>query len=365
MKRLLIAGIDPGTTLGCALLDLNGEVVRVNSSKQLDSSSLILEMIKEGRVIIIGVDKGKTPRFVEGIASKIGARIIKPKEDLLVEEKRELTKGYEFRNEHEKDAMASALYAYKKIRRLLTKIDFYLKKRGKESIAEEVKGAILKDKGLRIAEAVMMIEQPEEKKEGRRKRKRTGKMREEYFEEEIEEEPGHAERPEFLKQKINVIIRTKMRKIIRIKNQKIDFLTKKAREQEEEIGRLNEKLERFKELIKKSDKNMVLKKIKNLSWEEVEKEELSKIMYVEEPNIFSEKSVEKIREKVDVVISRKEMSKKVEEKFNVMFIDGNKVDVQEENGIVLVSKEKLEKEKSKVDVVKKVIEEYKESRKLN
>lgn len=87
MKKLLIAGIDPGTTLGYALLDLNGNVVKINSSKQLDMSTLILEIIKEGKVIVIGTDKAKAPKFVEKTAAKIGARLIIPREDLTVEEK--------------------------------------------------------------------------------------------------------------------------------------------------------------------------------------------------------------------------------------------------------------------------------------
>lgn len=359
MKSLLITGIDPGTTVGYALLDIDGNLVRVGSSKQLDSSSLIMEMIKEGRVIIIGTDKAKTPKFVEGVAAKLGARIIKPDEDLLVEEKRELTKGYEFGNEHEKDALASGLYAYKKIRKILRKIEFYLKKKGKEGIAEEVKEIVLKEK-MRIADSVMMIEQPEERKE-KRKKIRTGKMKEEYLEEVIED--PKQESKEFPREKINAVIKTKMRKIIRIKNQKIDFLTKKVRDQEEEIRGLNEKIERFKGLLRKTERNLILKRIKNLSWEEIEKEELAKVIYVEEPNIFSEKSIEKVKEKVDVVVSKKEMSGKVEEKFRVMFIHADKVDAQEEDGIVLVDKEKIEKEKSKADILKKVIEEYREGRK--
>ena len=40
-KKLLIAGIDPGTTTAYALLDLKGNIVRVESSKEFNLNTLI------------------------------------------------------------------------------------------------------------------------------------------------------------------------------------------------------------------------------------------------------------------------------------------------------------------------------------
>ncbi len=362
MKKLLIAGVDPGTTLGYALLDLNGKVIKTRSSKQLEMSSLILEMIKEGRVVIIGTDKGKTPKFIEKLASKIGARIIKPQEDMSVEEKRETTKEYDLGDEHEKDALASALYAFKRIRGLLNKIDNYLKENGKEGVSNEVKEIMLSGRGLRIYEAVDIVEKPETEATSRRKRIKTGKMKEEFeYEEEKEEEtePGRGD----MRKNMNRIIKERMRNIIRIKDQKIDFLTRKIREKEEETKKLNEEITKLQKIIEKSDKNIILTKIKNLSSEEIEKKELGKTIFVEDPNVYSEKSTDRIREKVNTIISRKEMSDKLKEKFQVTFINANKVDSEEHGNIILINKEKLEKEKSKINVVKKVVEEYKQNRK--
>ncbi len=367
MKRLLIAGIDPGTTLGYALLDLEGNLVGIDSSKQLDMSSLILEMIKQGKVVVVGTDKKKAPKFVEKIASKTGARLIKPEEDLKTGEKRELTKGYEFKNEHEKDALASAIHAFKRVRSLLTKIDVCLKNLEKENIREEVKEIVLRDDKLNISEAIAMVEQPQKEEERKRKRKKTGKIRgEEVYEQEREKlkDVEELERKlEAVRQNMAKIVRKKMKKVVMIKNQRIDMLLQSIREQEEKIKKLEENLKKMIELMKKAEQNIILNKIKNLSWEEVEKQELGKIIYVEEPNIFSEKSTEKIRENVEIIISKKEMSNKVREKFRVIFINANKLDVQEENGIMLINKEKLEKEKEKIDILKKVIEEYREARK--
>ncbi|MFH1211166.1 MAG: DUF460 domain-containing protein [archaeon] len=366
MKKLLIAGIDPGTTLGYALLDLKGNVVKIRSSKQLDMSSLILEMIKEGRVIIVGTDRKKAPKFADKLASKIGARLIKPEEDLAVEQKRELTKGEEFGNEHEKDALASAIYAFKRIRSLLIKVDLYLKEHDKENIKNEVEEIVLRDYNVNISEAIAMVEQPEKQEEKKRKRNRTGKIKEEeYYEEEKEKLKDVREverRLGMLKADMAKIVKKKMKKVIKIKDQKIDLLIRKIREQEEKLKEMEEHLEKMLELMKKAEENIILRKIKNLSLEEIEKHELGKVIYVEDPNIFSEKSAGKIRESVEIIISKKQMSAKVREKFKVIFINANKLNAYEENGIILINKEKLEKEKKKVDILKKVIDEYRETR---
>ena len=47
-KPWLIVGIDPGTTVAYAILDLNGTVIKTLSKKELDLSSLITEIIKLG-----------------------------------------------------------------------------------------------------------------------------------------------------------------------------------------------------------------------------------------------------------------------------------------------------------------------------
>jgi len=40
-KQLLIVGIDPGTTLGYAAIDFEGNLIRVYSDKNFDLNSLI------------------------------------------------------------------------------------------------------------------------------------------------------------------------------------------------------------------------------------------------------------------------------------------------------------------------------------
>ena len=111
-KNLLIVGIDPGITVGYAVLGIDGNLIGLGSSKALDLNSLISEIIKFGRVVLVGTDKFKTPSLVHAFATKLGAEVVNPKEDLKVEEKKESVSDLKHANEHEGDALAAALLAY-------------------------------------------------------------------------------------------------------------------------------------------------------------------------------------------------------------------------------------------------------------
>src|SRR3989338_9246374 len=124
-KKLLIVGIDPGTTTAYAVLDIEGNLMHLNSSKQLDLKLLISDIIKLGKVVLVGTDKANVPRLVEAFATKVGARIVSPKEDLKVNEKRDMTHNLNFNDEHQGDALASALFACKSTKALLDKIDLF------------------------------------------------------------------------------------------------------------------------------------------------------------------------------------------------------------------------------------------------
>ena len=54
--QYLIVGIDPGATVGYAILNLNGKILCINSSKNLTSSKLILKLTQFGRTLVIASD---------------------------------------------------------------------------------------------------------------------------------------------------------------------------------------------------------------------------------------------------------------------------------------------------------------------
>ena len=126
-NKLLIVGVDPGTTLGYAVLDTDGNLIKTKSSKELSLNSLISEVIGLGNVIVVGTDKAKVPSLVDLFSVKTGGRLIKPRGDLKVSEKKKLIFGYKVKDEHQADALASALFAYKGIMSLLKRINVFVK----------------------------------------------------------------------------------------------------------------------------------------------------------------------------------------------------------------------------------------------
>ena len=163
MRELLIVGVDPGTTVGYAVLDTRGNVLGTRSSKQLELNSMVEEVVGFGSVLAIGTDKKKCPGLIEKAAAKTGAIIIAPKEDLFVAEKEMLTKNYtagkacKAGNGHEKDALAAAIYAYKELEPLLQRIRKVLEDNGKQHMFGEV-AEIVVTEGINIKAALRKAE---------------------------------------------------------------------------------------------------------------------------------------------------------------------------------------------------------------
>ena len=124
----LILGLDPGSTIGYALIDFDGNIVAVDSFKG-NLNETISEVMKYGKVLVIGTDVCKVPKFVEKFASLTGAQIVKPDYNLFYHEKRKKTKEFlkrldtKLKNKHERAALAAALIAYRNFNGLFNKID--------------------------------------------------------------------------------------------------------------------------------------------------------------------------------------------------------------------------------------------------
>jgi len=151
LLKLIILGIDPGTTKGYAVLDLNGNILEVKSSKKLDISIILQESLKFGDPILVGTDVKKTPSLVNKIASSLGAKIFNPKTNLTGQHKIKLVKkflkhkDFEVNNKHENDALISAILAYKSIKPLLKKIEDRYKNTNKKDLIEEIKNIVIKE----------------------------------------------------------------------------------------------------------------------------------------------------------------------------------------------------------------------------
>ncbi len=149
--RYTIVGIDPGTTLGLAMLDLEGKPIEVFSSKNYSISDAIRRIISHGTPLIVASDVTPTPSMVKKISKVFSSHIHELSESLSTEEKIALTKGegYEYRNVHERDALAACLYAFKRYKKKFAQVR---KKTPPDVDVEEVKALVIK--GVSISAAI-------------------------------------------------------------------------------------------------------------------------------------------------------------------------------------------------------------------
>jgi hypothetical protein len=114
--RYLIVGIDPGTTTAIAALDLDGNLLYLASSRQMGMSDVIEAIYRVGKPLVIASDVHEMPFSVEKIRRAFNGIAYSPRQDMSVEIKHELTAPFPYQNDHERDALAAAMEAFRSYR---------------------------------------------------------------------------------------------------------------------------------------------------------------------------------------------------------------------------------------------------------
>ncbi|MEM5828262.1 MAG: DUF460 domain-containing protein [Candidatus Aenigmatarchaeota archaeon] len=115
----IVVGIDIGTTSAICVLDKNFKVLFLKSKKEYSKSEMIDDILKFGKPLLICCDKKKVPKKIKSIAISLGVKVFHPLKDESEKKKIRLTKGYDYKNWHERDAIFSAIIGMKRIRRKL------------------------------------------------------------------------------------------------------------------------------------------------------------------------------------------------------------------------------------------------------
>ena len=108
----VVVGIDPGTTTAVAILGLDGDPLDVLSTRTADTAEVIERIIERGRPVIVAADVTPMPGTVEKIRRSFDAAGWEPDRDLPVDEKLHRTREHGYDNDHERDALAAALFAH-------------------------------------------------------------------------------------------------------------------------------------------------------------------------------------------------------------------------------------------------------------
>ena len=139
----VIVGFDPGTVSALAAVDLDGSVLFTKEFRGGVKQAVSL-LSKLGRPLMVASDKASS-EAVSRLAASFGSVTFFPKKDLTHSEKARAVKKYGIKSRHEKDALAAAVHAYKKHKRLICRV------RAREA---EIFELLLKERVPNISRAV-------------------------------------------------------------------------------------------------------------------------------------------------------------------------------------------------------------------
>ncbi|HJJ30952.1 MAG TPA: DUF460 domain-containing protein [Methanocorpusculum sp.] len=144
----VIVGVDPGTTVGVAVLSLSGELLHLESVRAQSPAELISAVSSVGIPVLVATDKAEMPAGVEKIRRVFGAVSWKPKKDILVKDKYAAAEGFSFADDHQRDSLAAALMAY---RSYLPKFENVSRRAAEGVDADTVRAGIIRGKPVCVS----------------------------------------------------------------------------------------------------------------------------------------------------------------------------------------------------------------------
>ncbi|MEM5798743.1 MAG: DUF460 domain-containing protein [Candidatus Aenigmatarchaeota archaeon] len=158
----VIVGIDPGITTGITLLSPDGKIIVSISKRGMTFQEIVRFISSIARPVIFASDRCIPPKKIEKLAATFSARLITPEHSLTREEKHKLIREY-FKSDipawdrHQKDSLAAAIFAWKSVRSLISKIERKMKMYEKRVDFEKLRDNVIADvilQGQSINEAI-------------------------------------------------------------------------------------------------------------------------------------------------------------------------------------------------------------------
>ena len=371
-RKPIIVGIDPGTTTAYAVLDTGGNLIEADSSRNMGLAELISRTARLGKVIIAGTDKRKVPELVYKYAARMGAKIMSPDEDIPVAEKKSMAKEFHMRNEHENDALASALEAFKGVRHIVEKIN-----RTEYEDKELLKEMVIKN-GMSIKGAMEHLN-PKTDEEDTEMREsspvNTDKLmsrlrayeREIYF---LRKYISKLKNEKFPKQRqiMKPMSNERVSSLFRFKEERIRSYSNMLKEKDSQISALKQEIMEIGNIVTDSKNHYILKKLRNLGYLEYEHKKITlkiedgDILLVDDPNIISRRTLEEIKDKISKIVCEKPMSRKTEDILSAAVISADRLQIHDFGQFAAVRKEALDREIDKKSVFRKIIIEYKKEK---
>lgn len=146
-REHIIVGVDPGTTIGVAVLNLNGELMGLISSRMMSVPDIVEYIRDKGKPVVVATDVVPPPATVEKIKRSFKATLFVPNERIAVDEKVKLARPYGYGNDHERDALAAAVKAFNAYKNKFAQID----RKAPSYLAGDVKAMAIGGKAIDTA----------------------------------------------------------------------------------------------------------------------------------------------------------------------------------------------------------------------
>src|SRR5665647_2506430 len=168
-RKFTIVGIDPGTTVGIAILSLDGDLLYLKSFRGIAPDEVVKLIAEYGKPAVIASDVTPMPGSVEKIRRSFNAVPASPGIEVSAEEKISLGKTFGYSNDHERDALTAALLTYRSYKNIFTRIE---KKAPVDADLELLKLYVIRGDSIEAAiEKVKASNAPEKPRAGERPEK--------------------------------------------------------------------------------------------------------------------------------------------------------------------------------------------------
>jgi len=161
MKRLIV-GVDPGVTVGLAVLSLNGQPILVESKRDWSLPELVKRISELGEPTLISSDVSPASEILKNLSHKLNAVLFVPSISLGADEKRHVARDYadfyglKLKNAHEVDALAAAVKAYRHYEKKFKHVEARIKRMPIKVSADEVKDLVVR--GYSTKQAVQYLQ---------------------------------------------------------------------------------------------------------------------------------------------------------------------------------------------------------------
>lgn len=383
-KRPIFVGIDPGTTTGYAILDEDKNLISLESGKNMGLNEILNQIIARGIPLVAGTDKAKLPDFVERFSTRTGCKTFIPDSDLKVEEKRNLAGDYKFKDSHQMDALASAVYAYNAYSNIIKRIKKVVpKKYVHQALIYVIRESIPVKEALdllegRDEEAKIVKKAVDEERYDKedfvkvfhklRRLKKENSLLQKYNHEIRERLRQRSSRLDALvkqKDKNRSLDEKKIGSLFAVKEKRLADLKKEIKEKNKKIDSLTKDIMNVTDFIIRLEDNYLIKRLRNLGLREYREKKSklgikrSDILLVEDINIYNKDVLDDLKEKVIGIIYEARPNKITKKEIPFELISSEDIDLINWKDFAVAQKEKIENKLQKKNILNRMIEEYK------